>query len=366
MSPARTNSKIEAEYRSRTRRSAELYARACKVIPAGLTHDSRTLLPYPLYAARAAGPRKWDVDGNEYVDYFGGHGALLLGHRHPTVLEAVQEQAPLGTHWGSAHELEVRWAELVNRLIPCAGRVRFTASGTEASHLALRLARAFTGKPKVIRFTGHFHGWHDGVTAGAMSHFDGGVPTGIPAALVEQTILLPADDIGQTAQTFATRTDIAAVLIEPSGASWGQVPLSPGFLAGLHELTRSHGALLVFDEVITGFRWSRGGAQQRYAITPDLCVLAKIVCDMLERYAARTASRPRDRYRCLLFHIARSCGSPTLSTRSKLASASASDGDLCPCGWQPQLISNVIGSGSKFRHLLHAGMRRRVNEARHC
>ena len=277
MSPARTNSKIEAEYRSRTRRSAELYARACKVIPAGLTHDSRTLLPYPLYAARAAGPRKWDVDGNEYVDYFGGHGALLLGHRHPTVLEAVQEQAPLGTHWGSAHELEVRWAELVNRLIPCAGRVRFTASGTEASHLALRLARAFTGKPKVIRFTGHFHGWHDGVTAGAMSHFDGGVPTGIPAALVEQTILLPADDIGQTAQTFATRTDIAAVLIEPSGASWGQVPLSPGFLAGLHDLTRRHGALLVFDEVITGFRWSRGGAQQRYAITPDLCVLAKIV-----------------------------------------------------------------------------------------
>jgi glutamate-1-semialdehyde 2,1-aminomutase len=277
MSLARTNSKIEAEYRSRTRRSAELYARACKVIPAGLTHDSRTLLPYPLYAARAAGPRKWDVDGNEYVDYFGGHGALLLGHRHPKVLQAVQEQAPLGTHWGSAHELEVRWAELVNRLIPCADRVRFTASGTEASHLALRLARAFSGKPKVVRFRGHFHGWHDGVTAGAMSHFDGGVPSGIPAALVEQTILLPADDICHIAQVLATRSDIAAVLIEPSGASWGQVPLSPGFLAGLHNLTRSHGVLLVFDEVITGFRWSRGGAQRRYAITPDLCVLAKIV-----------------------------------------------------------------------------------------
>jgi len=277
MAPACTNSKIEAEYRSRTRRSAELYARACKVIPAGLTHDSRTLLPYPLYAARAAGPRKWDVDGNEYVDYFGGHGALLLGHRHPRVLEAVQEQVPLGTHWGSAHELEVRWAELVNRLVPCADRVRFTASGTEASHLAIRLARAFTGKPKVIRFTGHFHGWHDGVTAGGMSHFDGGVPTGIPPGLVEQTILLPADDIGRVAQTFETGADIAAVLIEPSGASWGQVPLPAGFLAGLHELTRRHGVLLIFDEVITGFRWSRGGAQRRYAITPDLCVLAKIV-----------------------------------------------------------------------------------------
>src|ERR1700746_10467 len=132
MSPVRTNSKIEAEYRSRTRRSAELYARAGKVIPAGLTPDSRTLLPYPLYAARAAGSRKWDVDGNEYVDYFGGHGALLLGHAHPHGVEAVQAQVRQGTHWGSSHETEVRWAELVHRLIPSAERVRFTASGTEA------------------------------------------------------------------------------------------------------------------------------------------------------------------------------------------------------------------------------------------
>src|SRR6516165_4644887 len=152
MSPARTNSKIEAEYRSRTRRSAELYARACKVIPAGLTHDSRTLLPYPLYAARAAGPRKWDVDGNEYVDYFGGHGALLLGHAHPAIVEAVKRQMDLGTHYGSSHELEVRWAELVCELTPCADKVRFNASGTEASHMAIRLARAWTGKDKIARF----------------------------------------------------------------------------------------------------------------------------------------------------------------------------------------------------------------------
>ena len=138
---ALTNSKIETEYRARTRRSAELYAQACKAIPAGLTHDSRTLLPYPIYAARAAAARKWDVDGNEYVDYFGGHGALLLGHAHPAVVEAVQAQVTQGTHWGSSHETEVRWAELVQRLIPSAERVRFTASGTEASHLALRLAR---------------------------------------------------------------------------------------------------------------------------------------------------------------------------------------------------------------------------------
>src|SRR5213079_553791 len=188
-----TNSRIETEYRARTRRSAQLYAEACKAIPAGLTHDSRTLLPYPIYAARAAGSRKWDVDGNEYVDYFGGHGALLLGHVHPAVVAAVQQQVAQGTHWGSSHELEVRWAQLVQRLVPCAERVRFTASGTEASHLALRLARAYTGKPKVVRFVGHFHGWHDAVAPGAMSHFDGSVPAGIPAAVVGESIVLSAD-----------------------------------------------------------------------------------------------------------------------------------------------------------------------------
>ena len=277
MSATHTNSKIEAEYRKRTRRSAELYARARTVIPAGLTHDSRTLLPYPIYAARAAGPRKWDVDGNEYVDYFGGHGALLLGHGHPSVLAAMRDQAPLGTHWGASHELEVLWAELVQRLIPCAERVRFTASGTEASHLALRLARAFTGKPKVIRFVGHFHGWHDGVAAGAMSHFEGGVPAGIPVDLVEQTVLLPADDVGRVAATLEARDDVAAVILEPSGASWGQVPLPEGFIAALREVTRRHGVILIFDEVITGFRWSRGGAQARCGTTPDMCVLAKIL-----------------------------------------------------------------------------------------
>jgi glutamate-1-semialdehyde 2,1-aminomutase len=273
----RTNSKVETEYRKRTVGSAKLYAEACEVIPAGLTHDSRTLLPYPIYAARAAGPRKWDVDGNAYVDYFGGHGALLLGHCHPAVVAAVQEQVALGTHWGSSQELEVRWAELVHRLVPCAERVRFTASGTEASHLALRLARAHTGKSKVVRFVGHFHGWHDQVAPGGMSHFDGSVPAGIPPSVVEQTILLPADDVGAVADTLEQRDDIAAVILEGSGASWGMVPLPPDFLAGLRATTTEHGVLLILDEVITGFRWSRGGAQARFGVTPDLCVLAKIV-----------------------------------------------------------------------------------------
>ena len=298
-----TNSKIESEYRARTRRSAELYEEARKVIPAGLTHDSRTLLPYPVYAARAGGPLKWDVDGNEYVDYFGGHGALILGHAHPAVVAAVQQQVAQGTHWGSSHELEVRWAELVHRLIPCAERVRFTASGTEASHLALRLARAHTGKPKVIRFVGHFHGWHDAVAAGSMSHFDGGVPAGISPALVEQTILLPADDVSAAVETMRQRDDIAAVILEGSGASWGMVPLPRNFLSELRAATKQHGVVMILDEVITGFRWSRGGAQARFGVTPDMCVLAKIVAgglpggavagraDIMDQLDAQAAAR---------------------------------------------------------------------------
>ncbi len=301
-------STIEDQYRARTKRSAQLYEEACRAIPAGLTHDSRTTLPYPIYAARAAGPRKWDVDGNEYVDYFGGHGALLLGHSHPAVVEAVRRQVALGTHWGASHELEVRWAELVQRLVPCAERVRFTGSGSEATLLALRLARAYTGKPKVLRFVGHFHGWHDQVAPGAMSHFDGSVPAGIPPSLLEQSVVLPADDAAPALEALERRDDLAAVILEPSGASWGQVPLPPGFIAALREATARRGVLLIMDEVITGFRWSRGGAQSRYGITPDLCVLAKIlagglpggavagrrdVMDQLDPAAAKAARREK-------------------------------------------------------------------------
>ena len=299
---------IEEQYRSRTTRSAALYAAACKVLPAGLTHDSRTTSPYPIYVARGEGARKWDVDGNEYVDYFGGHGALLFGHCHPPVVEAVQRQAALGTHWGASHELELRWAEAVQRLIPSAERVRFTASGTEASLLALRLARAYTGKSKIARFIGHFHGWHDQVAPGGMSHYDGLLPAGIPASVAGESLLLGADDVGPACTALQQRDDIAAVIIEPSGASWGQVPLPKGFLAALREATRRRGVLLIFDEVITGFRWSKGGAQARYGIIPDLTLLAKIlagglpggavagakaILDQLDPAAAKAAGREK-------------------------------------------------------------------------
>ncbi len=299
---------IEDLYRSRTPRSAALHARASRVLPAGLTHDSRATAPYPIYAARAAGARKWDVDGNEYIDYFGGHGALLFGHAHAPLVEALQRQVTLGTHWGASHELEVQWAEAVQRLVPSAERVRFTASGTEATQLALRLARAFTAKSKVVRFVGHFHGWHDAVAQGAMSHYDGSLPAGIPASLAGESILLSADSPGPALEALESRDDLAAVILEPSGASWGQVPLAPGFLAALRDATRRRGVPLIFDEVITGFRWSRGGAQARDGIVPELTVLAKIlagglpggavagaaaIMDQLDPAAAKAARREK-------------------------------------------------------------------------
>lgn len=303
-----TNSQIETAFRARTRKSAELHARASRVIPAGLTHDSRTLLPYPIYAASAKGPRKIDADGNELVDYFGGHGALILGHCHPAMVQAVQKQAERGTHWGSSHELEIEWAELINRMVPCAERVRFTASGTEATHLAIRLMRAFTGKTKIVRFIGHFHGWHDQVAGGANSHYDGSAPAGVLPGIAGETILVSSDSLEPVTRLLEERDDIAAVAIEPSGAGWGQVPLAPDFLTGLRALTKRRGVLLMLDEVVTGFRWARGGAQERLGVTPDICSLAKItagglpggaiagradIVDQLDAAAAKAAGREK-------------------------------------------------------------------------
>ena len=276
-SEAPTNSAIVTDYKARTQGSGVLFERARKVLPSGITHDARYLDPYSIHVAKAAGPRKWDVDGNEYVDYFGGHGAMLLGHSHPAVIEAVKRQIELGTHYGSSHELEVRWAELVCELIPSAEKVRFTASGTEASHMAIRLARAWTGKDKIVRFIGHFHGWHDAVAAGATSHYDGSTPPGVAQSVTDLSILLPADTVEAVVKAIESRDDIAAVMFEPSGASWGQVPLPPGFVQAIRDVTARKGIVMLMDEVITGFRWSSGGAQKALGVTPDLCILAKIV-----------------------------------------------------------------------------------------
>ena len=272
-----TNSPIVAAYRAATPGSAARAAEAAALFPSGITHDSRYIEPYGLYISRAQGPRKWDVDGRCYVDYFGGHGALLLGHCHPEVMAAVHAQLDRGTHYGASHELEIAWAALVMRLIPSAERVRFTSSGTEATLMAVRLARAFTGKPKIIRFNHHFHGWHDHMTSGHASHFDGTPTTGVLDAVAGNVLLCDQNDEAGLARLLDRHRDIAAAIIEPTGANGGRLPIDPAFLHALRRLTAEHGVLLIFDEVVNGFRVSPGGAQAEYGIRPDLTTLAKIL-----------------------------------------------------------------------------------------
>ncbi len=236
MSP--THSPLIDAYRRKTSKSALLYERAGRVFPSGVTHDGRFLEPHPIYVERAAGSRKWDVDGNEYVDYAGGHGALLLGHNHPAVVEAIAKQLPRGSHFGSGHEPEVRWGELVQQLVPSAEMVRFTNSGTEATMLALRLARAFTGRAKILRFAGHFHGWHDHMAFGVSSHFDGTPTPGVLDGVAENVVIAPPGDIDATRAVLDANRDIAAVIIEPTGASWGQVPIAASFIEALVDVAR--------------------------------------------------------------------------------------------------------------------------------
>ena len=274
--PVLTNSPIVAAYVERTPASARLFARARAAFPGGLTHDARHTDPHPIYVERAAGSRKWDADGNEYVDYMGGHGALLLGHNHPEIVAVARRQLGVGTHFGACHELEIRWAELVKELIPCAEKVRFTASGTEATLLALRMARGATGRTKVIRYAAHFHGWHDHLCAAFVNRFDGSAPIGVLDSVADDVVVLAPNDLDAT-RAAIEGGGIAAVILEPTGASWGHVPAPPAFVAGLRELTARHGVVLIFDEVISGFRCSPGGAQAALGITPDLATLAKIL-----------------------------------------------------------------------------------------
>lgn len=274
---ALTNSRIITEYRNRTPGSAALAAKAKEVFPSGITHDARRVLPYGIYVEKAEGARKWDADGNQYIDYYGGHGALLLGHSHPDVVEAVQAQMARGTHFGACHAPELQWGQLVKDMVPSADIVRFTSSGTEANLMALRLARAFTGKRKIVRFLGHFHGWSDHMAFGVSDHFDGSPTPGLLAEIAQSTVLVRAGDIKELRCVIEGDGEIAAVILEPTGASSGQIPVDGEFLHALRALTWKHGILLIFDEVVTGFRVSPGGAQAHYEVLPDLTSLAKIL-----------------------------------------------------------------------------------------
>jgi len=264
-----------ARWAAENPRSAARHARAQQLLPGGVSHDVRLAEPFPLAVARADGARKWDLDGHELICYVMGHGSLLLGHGHPEVVAAVRAQAGRSFHPGACHELESHWAELVIRLVPSAELVRFTSSGTEASLLALRVARAATGRDKIVKFSGHFHGWHDQMAVGSDPPFDGPDTAGLPGGIAAAVAVIRADE--RTLAEMLLARDVAAVILEPSGAAWGTVPLADGFLAAARRLAGETGTLLVFDEVVSGFRWAPGGVQQTSGVLPDLTVLGKVL-----------------------------------------------------------------------------------------
>jgi glutamate-1-semialdehyde 2,1-aminomutase len=258
-------------------RSRQLHEQARSVFPNGVTHDLRHLEPFPIYVDRAEGSRKWDVDGHELLDFWAGHGAILLGHSHPEVVEAVRRQMGRSTHPGACHELEIEWGQWVQRLIPSAERVRFVSSGTEATLMALRLCRIYTGRPKVLKFAGHFHGWHDFVIPAADPPYDGTPVPGVPAEVAADTVVIPPNDPAAVEQALARDNQIGCVILEATGGHFGAVPVREPFLRALREITATYRRLLIFDEVISGFRVHPGGALGLYQVTPDLTTLAKIV-----------------------------------------------------------------------------------------
>ena len=263
-------------YASKTPKSRALYERAKRVLPGGVSYGIRYFEPYLFYTARARGSRLYDVDGNEYVDFWLGHTALILGHSPPVVVQAVEKQLRNGTHYGTSHELEVLLAEQVAKMVPTAEMTRFTNSGTEANMYATRLARAYTRRDKVAKFEGGWHGGYDALHVAVKYPFDLPESGGVTAGATKDTIVLPFNDLDAVEKRLKNES-VASVIIEPVQGAGGGVPAEKEFLKGLREVCSEKGILLVFDEVITGFRLAPGGAQQYFGVRPDITVFGKIL-----------------------------------------------------------------------------------------
>ncbi len=268
----------------KTAKSEEWFERAQVHIPGGVNSPVRAFRGVggsPLFIARGEGSRLFDVDGNAYIDYICSWGPLILGHRPPAVIEALQRTLEIGTSFGAPTAQEVELAELIAKIVPSMQMVRLVNSGTEATMSALRVARGFTGRDLTVKFEGCYHGHVDSllVKAGSgMATLGIADTAGVPASFAATTIALPYNSIDAVEQTFAKLGDkIAAVIVEPVAGNMGCIPPAPGFLEALRELTARHGALLIFDEVMTGFRVALGGAQKRFEILPDLTTIGKIV-----------------------------------------------------------------------------------------
>ena len=264
--------------------SEELFKKALQYLPGGVNSPVRAFRAVggnPFFVNKAKGCRIWDVDGNEYVDYVGTWGPAIHGHAHPRIVRAVQETAVYGTSFGIPNPLEVKMAEMIRSLVPSVEKVRMCNSGTEATMSAIRLARGFTGREKIIKFEGCYHGHADSLLvkagSGALTF---GYPdsAGVPAAFTQHTLLAPYNDLDAVKALFAANPGaIAGIIVEPVPGNSGVFAPLPGFLEGLCEVTEKNGALLIFDEVMTGFRVAKGGAQERFGIKPDLSCFGKII-----------------------------------------------------------------------------------------
>ncbi|MBI1964415.1 MAG: aspartate aminotransferase family protein [Candidatus Rokubacteria bacterium] len=276
-----------AEYTAKTARSRALHEEALAVMPGGNSRTTTFFDPYPFYAARGQGAHIWDADGNDRLDFNGNYTSLILGHAPPDVVKAAQQAIESGLSFPGPTEWEVRLAEMLARRVPSVEQVRFTNSGTEATMNAVRLARAFTGRPKIAKFEGAYHGTHDWVlvsvapdpkTAGNRRH-PKPVPAsaGVPPAVLKHTVVLPWNDAEACEQILAAEAaNLAAVLVDPLLGIGGVIPPADGFLQRLREITERHGIVLIFDEVIS-FRVAWGGAQERFGVRPDLTTFGKII-----------------------------------------------------------------------------------------
>jgi glutamate-1-semialdehyde 2,1-aminomutase len=263
-------------YLAKTRKSKRLYEKAKRVFPSGVSYFIRHMEPYPFYTVRAQGSRLVDVDENEYIDFWMGHYALILGHSPPKIMREVKRQIEKGTHYGTCHELEIALAEQVVKMVPSAEMVRFTNSGTEAAMYATRLARSYTKREKIAKFEGGWHGGYDALLLAVKPPFDLSESSGLTEGTLKDTAVLPFNDIDRVAKLIR-KENLAAVVVEPVLGAGGCIPAKKEFLKALRELCSENGILLVFDEIITGFRLAPGGAQQFFNVSPDITILGKIL-----------------------------------------------------------------------------------------
>lgn len=268
--------KLVLEYSVKTSKSRELYERARKVFPAGVTYALRYYHPYPVYIVRGRGTRVWDVDGNEYLDFWMGHGVHLLGHLPDVVVNAVREVLEVGTHFGFEHPYVLEYTELLSRTIPGLGFIRFTNSGTEANMYAVRLARAYTGRKHIVKIEGGWHGAYDSLYVAVTYPYTEPESAGLLEEAYKYTIAVPFNDLEALEKVMRTH-EPAAVVLEPIMGAGGCIEPEKGYLRGVRELADEYGALLVFDEVVTGFRLAPGGAQEYYDVKADIVIYGKAI-----------------------------------------------------------------------------------------